>query len=295
MGEPGAAHPPPAALSDLSSKYGALHTPEAGAKRGAPSLAGLFVQAATKPHKRAPSLGHAAGPVLVSAHDDGLPKKLPPETELVCGEAELWAATRGIGPLIGIDEAGRGPLAGPVVVAACAMPWPCLIAGIDDSKKLTEAERDALYEPIMAQALAMGVAVIGPEVIDEMNILRASLHGMAVAWEVLVKAHPELVSALVLIDGRDLAPLPEGVSQRPLIKGDSRSINIAAASIIAKVTRDRLMVQAHESWPVYGFDRHKGYPTPTHRKAVIEHGPCPIHRRSFGIVAESLAQRAQPV
>ncbi len=267
---------------------------EGGAGSGAPSLPGLFVQAVAKPSKRMPSRARADAPAFVAAHDDGLPKKLAPEVDLVCGEAELWAAARGLWPLIGIDEAGRGPLAGPVVVAACAMPWPCPIVGIDDSKKLTEAERDALYEPIMAQALAVGVAVIGPEVIDEMNILRASLHGMAVAHKALVKAHPKLKTALVLIDGRDLAPLPKGIVQRPLIKGDSRSINIAAASIIAKVTRDRLMVEAHERWPVYGFDRHKGYPTPVHRQAVIEYGPCPIHRRSFGIVAESLASRNAP-
>jgi ribonuclease HII len=201
-----------------------------------------------------------------------------------CGEVEA-TATPVFGPLIGLDEAGRGPLAGPVVVAACAMPFPCPLEGIDDSKRLSEAERDALFEPISRLALASAVIVVEPAEIDSLNILRASLEGMARAWRALVKAHPELASARVLVDGRDRAPLPPEVLQHPLIKGDSRSLNIAAASILAKVTRDRLMEEAHLHWPQYGFDRHKGYPTVAHRRAIAEHGPCPIHRRSFTLGA----------
>lgn len=227
---------------------------------------------------------------LVQADDpwEGLPIKPLSLDDLTCGEAEVWARARGIFPLIGIDEAGRGPLAGPVVVAACALPDVALaeLESLDDSKRLDEATRDALFEPIKTHALGYAIAVIDHLTIDTMNILRASLHGMAVAWRDLVTRHPELARSPVLIDGRDRAPLPDTAEQRPLIKGDARSRNIAAASILAKVTRDRLMIEAHQTWPLYGFDRHKGYPTPAHRRAVAEHGPCPIHRRSFSFVAE---------
>lgn len=201
----------------------------------------------------------------------------------VCGEVEDWANARGMGLLIGLDEAGRGPLAGPVVVAACAMPYPCPIAGINDSKQLTEEEREALFEPIMQHALGIGIVVVEHDVIDEMNILRASLHGMALAWEQLVDQLPHLRASVVLVDGKDRAPLPAEVDQRPIIKGDSRSTNIAAASILAKVSRDRIMRDYHTVYPEYGFDRHKGYPTVEHRSLVERHGPCPIHRRSFNM------------
>ena len=187
--------------------------------------------------------------------------------------------------LIGLDEAGRGPLAGPVVVAACALPYPCPIAGINDSKQLTEDEREALFEPIMRHALGVGIVVVEHDVIDEMNILRASLHGMALAWEQLVEQLPHLRPSVVLVDGKDRAPLPTEVDQRPIIKGDSRSTNIAAASILAKVSRDRIMRDYHSVYPQYGFDRHKGYPTIEHRSLVEQHGPCPIHRRSFNMPA----------
>ena len=201
----------------------------------------------------------------------------------VCGEVELWARAQGLGVLIGLDEAGRGPLAGPVVVAACALPDPCPLVGIDDSKKLTEAEREALFEPILACALGVGLVVVEHEVIDDMNILRASLHGMALAWEQLVLAQPHLRASIVLVDGRDRAPLPAEIDQRPIIKGDARSLNIAAASILAKVARDRIMHVYHAEFPDYGFDRHKGYPTVAHRAAVERHGPSPIHRKSFNM------------
>jgi len=203
----------------------------------------------------------------------------------VCGEVELWARARELGALIGLDEAGRGPLAGPVVVAACALPDPCPLAGINDSKKLTQAQREALFEPILACALGVGLVVVEHDVIDDMNILRASLHGMALAWEQLVAERPDLRGAIVLVDGKDRAPLPPDVDQRPIIKGDARSLNIAAASILAKVARDRIMHIYHGEYPDYGFDRHKGYPTVAHRAAVERHGPSPIHRRSFNMPA----------
>lgn len=187
--------------------------------------------------------------------------------------------------LIGVDEAGRGPLAGPVVVAACALPDPCPLEGINDSKQLTEEQREALFEPIMAHALGVGLVVVEHDVIDEMNILRASLHGMALAWKQLVTEVPELKRSVVLVDGNMRAPLPRNVKQRPIVKGDARSLNIAAASILAKVARDRIMTTYHAEYPQYGFDRHKGYPTPTHREAVAKYGPCPIHRRSFTMPA----------
>jgi ribonuclease HII len=209
------------------------------------------------------------------------PPRAAPAEPLACGEIEDWARARGSGALIGLDEAGRGPLAGPVVVAACALPDPVPLEGLDDSKRLTELAREALFEPILAHALGVGLVVVEPDVIDALNILHASLHGMAVAWEQLVSSRPELRSAKVLVDGKDKAPLPGDVLQWPLIKGDARSLNIAAASILAKVARDRIMRRHHLDFPIYGFDRHKGYPTPEHRAAVQRHGPSPIHRRSF--------------
>jgi ribonuclease HII len=209
------------------------------------------------------------------------PESLPP---LFCGEVEAAVAPH-TGPLIGLDEAGRGPLAGPVVVAACALPYPCPVRGLDDSKRLSETARDALFEPILAAALGSSIIIVDPEEIDALNILRASLAGMARAWAALTARHPELSRSRVLVDGRDRAPLPDDVLQHPLIKGDSRSANIAAASILAKVTRDRLMEDAHRLYPAYGFDKHKGYPTVAHRRAIAAHGPCPIHRRSFTLTA----------
>lgn len=200
---------------------------------------------------------------------------------LFCGQLEVWAAAQGFAPLIGLDEAGRGPLAGPVVAAACALPSPCPIDGLDDSKKLSPLARDALYDAIVAEASAWAVARVEPAVIDEINILQASLRAMAVAWAEVVAASPALSGAVVLVDGNQRAPLPASVEQRTAVKGDSRSTHIAAASILAKVTRDRAMVAYDAVWPEYGFAQHKGYPTAAHLAALAEHGPCPIHRRSF--------------
>ena len=204
----------------------------------------------------------------------------------VCGQIEDWARGQGYELLIGLDEAGRGPLAGPVVAAAVALPDPCLVTGIDDSKKLSEARREELFGQIEAAALGHAVCVVGLEEIDTLNILHASMAGMARAHEELVTKHPELTNALALVDGNRRAPIMRPVEQRPVVKGDARSLNIAAASILAKVTRDRLMIEYDAQWPMYGFARHKGYPTAAHRAAIREHGPCPIHRRSFRLLGD---------
>lgn len=202
-----------------------------------------------------------------------------------CGQVEEWALQQGYTQLIGLDEAGRGPLAGPVVAAAVCLPSDHRIDGLNDSKVLSEALRDALYERITAESISYGIVSISAKEIDETNILIASLKAMGMAWSEAVGRHQEIASALVLVDGNKRATLPGHIDQRPIVKGDARSTNIAAASILAKVTRDRLMLEAHSSWPDYGFDRHKGYPTAAHRAAIAQHGPCPIHRMSFRLLA----------
>ncbi len=228
-------------------------------------------------------------PLLGDAQPDrGAPDLLRPADGYRCGDLEAEASRRGWDLLIGLDEAGRGPLAGPVVAAACSLPRGRLAEaaalGLDDSKRHDQAAREALFGWITAHARAFAVAIVSAEDIDVMNILRASLHAMRLAWDDVVAADPPLVTARVLVDGRDRAPLPEAVWQQPLIKGDGRSLNVAAASILAKVTRDRWMDTAHAQFPVYGFDRHRGYPTPAHRAAIAQHGPCPLHRRSFTLL-----------
>jgi len=199
----------------------------------------------------------------------------------ICGEIERWAIDQGLGPVIGLDEAGRGPLAGPVAAAACALPWPCPVDGLNDSKQLTEARREALFDQIVEHAIAFGLVFVEPDVVDELNILHASLLGMVHAREQLIGRAPELAGAVALVDGNQRAPFPGGVDQRPIVKGDARSLNIAAASILAKVGRDRYMVDADARYPGYGFAQHKGYPTRAHQRALNALGPCPIHRQSF--------------
>ncbi|NBQ38946.1 MAG: ribonuclease HII [Alphaproteobacteria bacterium] len=180
----------------------------------------------------------------------------------------------GTAPVAGIDEAGRGPLAGPVVVAACILDANHIPLGLNDSKKLAAAKREALYEQILATSHASIVSV-SAQTIDSINIRAATLQGMAQAVRGLA-----VQPAYALIDGRDVPPgLP--CPGDALIKGDARSVSIAAASILAKVTRDRLMVRAAEFWPGYGFERHMGYGTEAHLDAIKRLGPCPIHRLSF--------------
>ncbi|MBW9091038.1 ribonuclease HII [Rhizobium wenxiniae] len=200
---------------------------------------------------------------------------MPFDSPLTCDfSLELAARNAGHWPVAGTDEAGRGPLAGPVVAAAVILDPDNIPAGLNDSKKLSLKQREALFTAIMATA-HVSIASSGPKLIDEMNILRASLDAMrrAVAGLSVAPAH-------VLVDGRDV---PKGLScsGTAVIKGDSRSVSIAAASIIAKVTRDRMMDRAGLVYPAYGFAKHAGYGTKQHRDAIITDGPCPLHRMSF--------------
>ena len=174
----------------------------------------------------------------------------------------------------GVDEAGRGPLAGPVVAAACILPEGLIIDGLDDSKKLTEKRREALFEVIKERAVAYAVAEASPAEIDEINILNASMLAMRRAVEALsVKAD------YALIDGNCSRGFE--IATETVVKGDAKSASIAAASILAKVTRDRQCAELDELYPEYGIAKHKGYPTKEHMDAVREHGPSPIHRKKF--------------
>lgn len=189
-------------------------------------------------------------------------------------------AARGFDAVAGVDEAGRGPLAGPVVAAACVVASDVRIEGIHDSKLLTEPERELLYDALVAHpGVSWAVSVIDHDVIDEINILQATMRAMERAVASL-PSPPQLV----LVDGpRVPAGLAsdEALTAEPVVKGDSKSYSIAAASVIAKVTRDRIMMKVHAEYPQYGFAQHKGYPTRDHVAAVHRHGPCPIHRRTF--------------
>ncbi|MBW2614210.1 MAG: ribonuclease HII [Deltaproteobacteria bacterium] len=192
---------------------------------------------------------------------------------------ENAARQEGFSTIAGIDEAGLGPLADPVVSAAVILPAALQIAGVDDSKRLTPKKRAALFGEIYRRAISVGVGVVGPGRIDEINILQASLKSMAMAVACL-NPRPDCL----LIDG--IFKIESDISQTPIPKGDARSVSIAAASIIAKVTRDNMMVQYHRQYPQYGFAQHKGYPTKAHKIAIREHGCTPIHRRSFKGVRE---------
>lgn len=180
----------------------------------------------------------------------------------------------GIRYIAGIDEVGRGPLAGPVVAAAVILPKKFNILGVDDSKKLTEKKRDALYDVIIKHAIAYSIGVVDNYIIDEINILEATKLAMKKAIEGL-ETKPEYI----LIDALTLKDVP--IPQRGIIKGDSISVSIAAASIIAKVTRDRMMVEFHDRFPQYAFDQNKGYGTKAHYEGIQCYGPCLIHRQTF--------------
>ena len=197
-----------------------------------------------------------------------------------CWYFEEQARQKGARHVAGVDEVGRGPLAGPVVAAAVLLPADFRSEGINDSKKLVERKRLAAFERICDQAVGIGVGVIDAEVIDRINILQASLLAMAMAIDRLVPQPDHL-----LVDGNQ--PVKRAIAQKTLIRGDRRSVSIAAASIVAKVTRDRLMDDYHRLYPGYGFSRHKGYPTQAHRKALSAFGGCPIHRRSFNGVPDA--------
>ena len=200
-------------------------------------------------------------------------KELERLTMLKVMENELYE--RGFQKICGIDEAGRGPLAGPVVVAGVIMPRDSMIEGVNDSKKVSEKKREKLYDLILEEAISYSVAIIGQDVIDEINILNATKQGVTNVVEGLdVKPDLILVDALTHIDTK-------GIPYDSIIKGDAKCYNIAAASIIAKVTRDRIMRQWDEIYPQYGFSGHKGYGTAKHIIAIKENGLSPIHRRSF--------------
>ena len=192
---------------------------------------------------------------------------------------ENEARANGYRRVAGVDEAGRGPLAGPVVASAVILADGALLDGIDDSKRLSPQKRLAAYRRICRDAVAIGVGVIDAGIIDRINILQSALLAMSVAV-----THLDPQADFLLIDGTHRTRLP--LPQRAIVKGDARSVSIAAASIVAKVTRDRLMEDYHAQYPEYGFDRHKGYPTRAHRDAVRKHGCCPIHRVSFKGVRE---------
>ena len=192
---------------------------------------------------------------------------------------EKEATRKGYNDIAGIDEAGRGPLAGPVVSAAVILPLTFQDLEITDSKKLTPKKRDRLFDKIYDRAVAVGIGIVDPVEIDRINILQASLLAMAMAVENLNPQPDHL-----LIDGT--FPIPSGLSQQPIPKGDALSISIAAASIVAKVSRDRLMQNYHHYYPQFEFPKHKGYPTRAHKAAIKEFGFCPIHRRSFKGVKE---------
>ena len=194
-------------------------------------------------------------------------------------EYENTARTKGYNIIVGVDEAGRGPLAGPVVAAAVAYAPEWQLAGLDDSKKISPQARERLFPIIKDQALGHGIGIVDVATIDEINILQAALLAMKYA----VSALPEKPDIL-LIDGNKR--IVTEVEQWTIVKGDSLSQSIAAASVLAKVTRDRLMEKYHEEFPQYEFDRHKGYGTRLHRDLIREHGPCSIHRRTFKGVKE---------
>ena len=181
----------------------------------------------------------------------------------------------------GVDEAGRGPLAGPVVAAAVILHPGRPIEGLDDSKKLNEQKREALFPLIQERALAWSVIEISPAEIDRVNILQATLLGMKRAVESL-----DPRPSLALVDGNRPPDLPCAV--RTIVGGDALEPAISAASILAKVSRDRLMLDLHQRFPEYGFDRHKGYPTAAHMRVLAELGPCEIHRRSFAPVRNAM-------
>lgn len=194
--------------------------------------------------------------------------------------SELWnyehaAFDKGFEIVCGVDEAGRGPLAGPVCAAAVILPRDLEIEGLNDSKKLSDKRRRALYDIITEQAIAYGISMVDEKKIDEINILQATFLAMRLAVEQL-----SVRPSLAMVDG-NREPDFDGIPVQTIIKGDSLSANIAAASILAKVTRDRFMEEQDANYPQYGFAIHKGYGTQAHYAALREFGPCPIHRLTF--------------
>ncbi len=185
-------------------------------------------------------------------------------------EAEL----KGFKNICGVDEAGRGPLAGPVCAAAVILPKDCIIDGVNDSKKLTEKKRESLFDIIKNTAVSYSIAFSSVEEIEELNILNATMLAMKRAVEGL-----DVPADYAMIDGNKIPPLD--IPAEYIIKGDANSMSIAAASILAKVSRDRLCAEYDKDYPQYGFAKHKGYGTKLHREMILKYGPCKIHRMSF--------------
>lgn len=182
---------------------------------------------------------------------------------------------KGFKYICGIDEAGRGPLAGPVVVASVIMPENSMIEGVNDSKKVSGKKREKLYDLILGEAISYGIGIVGQDEIDEINILNATKKGLTMSLQELTQK-PDLIIVDALSKINTL-----GIPYESIIKGDAKCYSISAASIIAKVTRDRIMREWDKIYPQYGFATHKGYGTSSHIKAIIENGPCPIHRKTF--------------
>ena len=198
---------------------------------------------------------------------------------------ERCAHEAGAERIAGLDEAGRGPLAGPVVAAAVVFPEGLVMPGVTDSKQVAEGRRERLYDEIIAAAVAYGIGIVDERTIDEVNILEASIIAMERALECISPPPDHL-----LIDGNFTLPRIS-IPQRSIVKGDCLSHSIAAASILAKVTRDRLMRELHERYPLYNFQKHKGYGTKEHIEMIRRHGPCDAHRKSFKPVAGMLQER----
>ena len=215
------------------------------------------------------------------------PERVPDEKERE-RSARMYLFERkyaDLGLVVGIDEAGRGPLAGPVCAGAAVLPADHTVYYLNDSKKLSEKKREALYAHIRREAAACATAFVSPERIDEINILEATYEAMeqavlAVVAQLAEKGFSETDIGALLIDAVHIKQL-ERFKQVSIVKGDAQSASIAAASILAKVERDRLMEEYDRQYPVYGFAKHKGYGTAAHIAAIREHGPCPVHRRTF--------------
>lgn len=189
-------------------------------------------------------------------------------------EFEKEALAKGYKSVCGVDEAGRGPLAGPVCAAAVILPEGVIIEGVNDSKKLSEKKRESLFDVIREQALSYSIAYATVDEIEEINILNATMLAMRRAIDGL-----EIKADYAMIDGNKIPPLD--IDAECIVKGDAKSMSIACASILAKVSRDRLLYKYAKEYPMYGFDKHKGYGTKVHREAILKYGPCPYHRKSF--------------
>lgn len=189
-------------------------------------------------------------------------------------EFEKEALAKGYKSVCGVDEAGRGPLAGPVCAAAVILPEGVIIEGVNDSKKLSEKKRESLFDVIREQVLSYSIAYATVDEIEEINILNATMLAMRRAINGL-----DIKADYAMIDGNKIPPID--IDAECIVKGDAKSMSIACASILAKVSRDRLLYKYAEEYPMYGFDKHKGYGTKVHREAILKYGPCPYHRKSF--------------